>query len=448
MNMGLITRTNVLFTQGESIARTVNVNFFIRRYDYFQTIYKSIIKMNITKFSNNLNLYKQYLAQRIDEIAQGNNNYSLLNSLLSPYDEVQLHTRFIYSMINPVGTHFQSIIFLESFLKEIDPNILKFFDLYSAVVYKEKNHIDLLIDDGKTAIIIENKLRAADQYQQISRYISCIRASSRDPQSKRIIVVYLTMSGRDPQQEASSFGDYKLDNTRRYLLREIDNSRIDYYAISYKETIVQWVNKSRKEVEKHENLAYAFDEYLSVLNRVNKKMSKNNVINFPDFVLNQKNEDTKDYLEFAADMIKNFHVIWARYLLTAIYSIENFEPVFIKGDDANKHNALVIVDNDDSRAINKLTKWLEKKEHKGSYKNIAVHFKGTHYPQEHYAIYFGIDNLYVGRYKEHISEIYNDTGKHKYLVNNKGLLRKILQDPNKIKPFLAEFTKRISSFLI
>lgn len=177
-------------------------------------------------------------------------------------------------------------------------------------------------------------------------------------------------------------------------------------------------------------------------------MSKNNVINFPDFVLNQKNEDTKDYLEFAADMIKNFHVIWARYLLTAIYSIENFEPVFIKGDDANKHNALVIVDNDDSRAINKLTRWLEKKEHKGSYKNIAVHFKGTHYPQEHYAIYFGIDNLYVGRYKEHISEIYNDTGKHKYLVNNKGLLRKILQDPNKIKPFLAEFTKRISSFLI
>lgn len=37
-------------------------------------------------------------------------------------------------------------------------------------VFREKHRIDILITDGKRAIIIENKLGASDQPQQLARY--------------------------------------------------------------------------------------------------------------------------------------------------------------------------------------------------------------------------------------------------------------------------------------
>jgi len=42
---------------------------------------------------------------------RGLNNYNILTSVLNKSDEVRLHSRMIFSLLNPNGTHYQSSYF-------------------------------------------------------------------------------------------------------------------------------------------------------------------------------------------------------------------------------------------------------------------------------------------------------------------------------------------------
>jgi hypothetical protein len=60
--------------------------------------------------------YLKYQSDKKQKIDDGVNDYSLLSSLLSINDEVRLHSRFIYSLINPNGSHYCDSLFLKEFL--------------------------------------------------------------------------------------------------------------------------------------------------------------------------------------------------------------------------------------------------------------------------------------------------------------------------------------------
>lgn len=78
---------------------------------------------------------------------QGLNDVNLLSSVLSVNDEVRLHTRFIYSLLNPKGKHYQRTRFLELFQETIRRQ--DWLDLSSVTVLKEhcpdgqKDQVDL-----------------------------------------------------------------------------------------------------------------------------------------------------------------------------------------------------------------------------------------------------------------------------------------------------------------
>ncbi|WP_085616123.1 PD-(D/E)XK nuclease family protein [Thalassospira alkalitolerans] len=134
--------------------------------------------------------------QREKDKSMGINDYSLLNSVLRLNDEVRLHSRFIYSMINPLGDHYQNETFLREFLNLIQHlNIKNNIDISNANVLCEWQNIDLLIHDNSYFLIIENKLRAKDQKNQISRYIEIVMQHFNikiDEVSNRIAVIYLS----------------------------------------------------------------------------------------------------------------------------------------------------------------------------------------------------------------------------------------------------------------
>ena len=81
--------------------------------------------------------------------------------------------------------------------------------------------IDILIHDSKKAIIIENKIYAQDQYNQLSRYETY--AKERYPDNYKII--YLTLDQHDPNDESSK--------------------KVSYIPISYSEHIIAWLTSCK-----------------------------------------------------------------------------------------------------------------------------------------------------------------------------------------------------------
>ena len=86
---------------------------------------------------------------------RGLNNYNILTSVLNKSDEVRLHSRMIFSFLNPNGTHYQGTLFLEKFLDIINVDGFN-INTRNCSVYKEYQNIDLYITDMSTLFHIKN----------------------------------------------------------------------------------------------------------------------------------------------------------------------------------------------------------------------------------------------------------------------------------------------------
>ena len=118
--------------------------------------------------------------------------------LRSASDEVNLHSRFLYALlvhIDPVSDERENLAaFVREVLKSDD------FALANARVERESNHIDLLISNRRQAIVVENKIWAADQEQQLQRYRDSLVHQGFSATSIRL--VYLTLYGDEPSERS------------------------------------------------------------------------------------------------------------------------------------------------------------------------------------------------------------------------------------------------------
>jgi hypothetical protein len=85
--------------------------------------------------------YQIFAKKRDAQKARGINDYSLLASVLDVNDEVRLHSRFLYSLLNPHGNHYQGSLFLELFLKQAQ--LQNYLNLDKCWIHKEKDRIDV-----------------------------------------------------------------------------------------------------------------------------------------------------------------------------------------------------------------------------------------------------------------------------------------------------------------
>lgn len=196
---------------------------------------------------------------------RGLNDYNLFTSLLDASDEVRLHTRFIYSLLNPEGSHYQGNLFLRKFISA--SGIENFgLDTANTKVFKEYKFIDLYITDGNKHIIIENKIYAGDQEGQISNYISKIQREEKiKPEDvfERIYVLYLTLDRVMPSD--ASLADYTI--TDNILQNKV--SKVGFKSIHYKNEIMAWLNDSQKEVANLTNLNQVIEQYKEVVLLIN-----------------------------------------------------------------------------------------------------------------------------------------------------------------------------------
>ena len=121
------------------------------------------------------------------------------------------------------------------------------------LVTAEKMRIDALVrDEGKYAIILENKIHyAVEQEAQIGRYIyKCREIGFKE---KQIYVLYLTRNGERPSDQ--TWGGYnKKDFDGRYL------------TLSYKKDLLEWLKILKNDLpEKEEILRSAVVQYVDFL---------------------------------------------------------------------------------------------------------------------------------------------------------------------------------------
>ena len=217
--------------------------------------------MDIEKFESMLKQIKVISDKLEAKKLRGNNDYNLFLALLDINDEVRLHSRFIYSLLDPNSSHYQKELFLELFIKVcglenfgLDPQIAK--------VYKEYENIDIYITDSAKHIILENKINAGDQEAQIKRYIETIQKENNGEAD--IYVLFLSKQGREPS-------DYSLSGLKikgGKILDTSSNEIAKFKAISYKKEIVEWLDLCLDEAGNLANLAAVISQYKNVIEKI------------------------------------------------------------------------------------------------------------------------------------------------------------------------------------
>ncbi len=190
-------------------------------------------------------------------VQDNTNNYNIFQVLQLESEEVRLHSRFLADLLNPLGNHGQRSFFLKSFLGLVKENTI-FPDLNRVEVHVEKyvgvvtattgGQIDiLLIDNHNNALIIENKIYAGDQPNQLLRYRNF--GKQLQAHGGQFHIVYLTLHGNC----ASDFS----------LGKEMTHD--EYECLSYKQSITHWLEDCNNILSANAKTSIILTHYIQLL---------------------------------------------------------------------------------------------------------------------------------------------------------------------------------------
>lgn len=205
--------------------------------------------------------YMTAKAQADRQRAMGKHDYNIFTLFHDFSDEVNLHSNFIASLLDPNGDHYKSDLFLKLFLETCGIDDFS-IDTSTATVFKEFKHIDIYISDGKKHIILENKVYAKDQPTQIARYIEAIKKEGAEDED--IYVLYLHPDRELPKE--NSLGGYKLNQDNTKL--EKDGSSINFKVISYGKEILEWIDRCKNEMSNLTDLNVFLSQYKDVIEMI------------------------------------------------------------------------------------------------------------------------------------------------------------------------------------
>ncbi len=192
------------------------------------------------------------------------------------------HSAILAEFLNPKGSHGLKSKFLECFIETLEEKFsIKNFNCENAIVATEKyfdtGNIDILIEDnhGK-AMIIENKIYADDQWEQLKRYDSSAKNKYKTEDYQ---IFYLTLDGTEASEQSGE--------------------GVEYHAISYRETIIEWLEKCVAIAVRYPMVRETINQYIIHLKQ-----------------LTNQDMDTKGKEEKLEILVKNFEAAQAIYQIT------------------------------------------------------------------------------------------------------------------------------------
>jgi len=394
--------------------------------------------LEINKIEECSAIYQDVKAENKKLIEQGVHDYSLMNALLKASDEVRLHSRFIFSMINPDGLHYCGNQFLKVFLDLLPDELKSFIDPESARVFKEKGKIDLLIHDDNNFLIVENKLSAVDQKYQITRYIQYIQREffeGREDISSNIAVVYLSKSRKEPSQD-SLIGFRLEDGTLHWeglpdmlkndlRIRLRDEAKIPFVHFSYFPMLQNWVSGCT-ELAPPDSRKNAFEEYQKILERLNTGKPWRKILSLDQYALSLSKDEQKKIYELMVESRKRLADFVAQKLFSEITRI--FGEKTIK--EHGKYKLLTATS---------IKNWLQRKGSKDKWKNIG--FSISVQNGQSVGFVFAEDFAYFGTY-DVANSISSAENKSKNQISGGKVRELLLDNPEGIYLFIDEIKKK------
>jgi hypothetical protein len=267
------------------------------------------------------------IQKKYDDLAEYSGEHYNIFDILGVRSSELSHSAILVNLMNAKGKHGQKDTFLKLFIEQIMPALenskysqhINSFDTVKATAHKEIHigevnsqtaeggRVDIVISSDNKHIIIENKIYAGDQDQQLLRY---------DNHYKNDPIIYLTLNGDTPGD--ASRGNLVLGT--------------DFICISYKVDILQWLERCIKEMTNKPIIRETLNQYLFLIKSLTNQ-TNNNKMSDEIFKILMKDKDSFDSFttlinsqtRLKAEILKKF----------ATDILENI---------ANKHGVSVIVD--------------------------------------------------------------------------------------------------------
>lgn len=189
---------------------------------------------------------------------------------------------FIAELLNPQGCHGCGTIFLQLFLSQIEclkdwhfntENVIA--EIERPVGYRnlgtgEGGRLDIVVENEEQMIIIESKINAGDQPQQLLRYQNYAKQFGKDYR-----ILYLTLDGHNAS-EISTLNKLEPDK--------------DYYSISFSSDILTWLQHCLEQSAERPIVYNTILQYINLVKRnTHQDMEKFAIENFYDTLLQGDN---------------------------------------------------------------------------------------------------------------------------------------------------------------
>lgn len=193
------------------------------------------------------------------------------------------HSAIISNLLNARGNHGQKDLFLKLFIQVVQDKynslkegnfddtkipILGQFNTLNSVAETEKyvgkvnyitctgGAIDIIVNEGENNIIIENKIEAGDQHQQLARYFNY------DPKA---LLFYLTLHGGEPSDYSIKCAVVNLTINK------------DFFLLSYKDDIKKWLELCVKVVYNKPFIRETISQYIYLINELTNQSNNSNM---------------------------------------------------------------------------------------------------------------------------------------------------------------------------
>ena len=171
--------------------------------------------------------------------------FNVFSVLRSTSDEVNLHSRFLHALLDYRKSSNTERRNLMDFLHSVAGK--ENFKDKGIKVERERYNIDILITNDarpKQAIVIENKIWAGDQSQQLQRYFKTLKKRGFCD----IQLLYLTPDGHAPSEDSAG--------------------NLDYKTISYKDDLPPWLERCQKRAYDEPTLRESVAQYLWLVQKL------------------------------------------------------------------------------------------------------------------------------------------------------------------------------------
>ena len=237
-------------------------------------------------------LLKEAYEKSKDYLYEDSSRYNLLSIIEKDRDEAHIHSKVIYSLLSQNWGKIDKETFLTLFLKEIG--------IEDEIIYNEKWEVsrekeyqldekkarpDFVIESQHYIYIIEMKIDADDQPEQLKNYKKIAEGEKKRKNKKEYKLFYLTLDGHNASKKSTG----EEENLE-------ENQKVEYTNISFKEEILNWLGKCLDLVKGKENKSACINQYIASINKI----------------LGEKNIKIKDNILKSSEDIKNAITIYKK----------------------------------------------------------------------------------------------------------------------------------------